>query len=543
MVTSIRPRSIRPVPQRPLPGGLIAALAGVRDAEEPAASDPRKAYSMKNLYPVGGDHWYGRPGFTQAGGQVASGGTCQGLYQYTKKDGTQHTVAVFAGRFYTYNWASDAWTEVLTSTHLSGASITLDSSATVYFETFADQLIVTDGVNQPWAWDGTAGGGLTLLTNAPNPAYGPPTVHGAKLFWIMANDRLTFTWSEENAPNTGYEAPGYDNAWTFGQTDQDALYRLMGTNVGLYVWRARSTTLILGAVESNFRSASTDDDVSLIVGTQAPGSVTKVGDAIFWIDANSRPQRLQIGGDIAGGGHAEYGAIWDDCRETIKAIDPVEHANLQGIYRDDLDVVLFSIEYRNRSARDRLMVFRPDGQFVGTWEGFEAFAMAMVYDETDDLLRMMHAEDDGYAYYHGVPDGTLWSDSLNAGVNAIVHEIIGPAQFWDTRYQKAFDRADLTFRVWEGITNVGISYMTATTPASTRQTLSFTGGEGGEWDAGKWDEMTWDVEGQEKHGSVGLSAESRWMRLRIHHNVADERFGFSAYDVVAYALAPWPEIS
>ena len=95
------------------------------------------------------------------------------------------------GKFYTYNWGTDVFTEVVTAANFTTASITLSSTAKCYAVTMADKMVVTDGVNTPWMWDGTTGAsGLTKLTNCP-VLYGRPTVYYAKLFGIKNTERST----------------------------------------------------------------------------------------------------------------------------------------------------------------------------------------------------------------------------------------------------------------------------------------------------------------------------------------------------------------
>jgi hypothetical protein len=74
------------------------------------------------------------------------------------------------------------------------------------------------------------------------------TVYYAKLF-MLKRDRKTIVWSEENQPNTGYEAGGYNNAWELTQTSNEPLTAIIGTNEALYYGRKTSVGAIRGACQ------------------------------------------------------------------------------------------------------------------------------------------------------------------------------------------------------------------------------------------------------------------------------------------------------
>src|SRR3990167_7278799 len=215
----------------------IWPLRAVRDAKQPPARQQDELLSFLNCYPQDtevGPVLVGRPGFGLMGVQLGSGSNRRGqlVAQFTKRAGTTYTVVICGGKFYAYDWGTDTFTEVLDSTDFSGASITLSATAKCYATTFADKLLVSDGVNVPWAWDGTSHGGLTKCTNAP-VIYGPPVVYYAKWFGIKNTARSTPVWSEEGEVNLGFEAGGYNNAWDLIQTRTEGLTALAASNQAL----------------------------------------------------------------------------------------------------------------------------------------------------------------------------------------------------------------------------------------------------------------------------------------------------------------------
>jgi hypothetical protein len=210
-------------------------------------------------------------------------------------------VAVVNGEIWTTDGVT-GWTKQVTQANLTTAAITLSTSAQVYGCQFGNKYIFNDGINQPFAWDGTAGaGGLTKLTNAPTKCFGRPTVYYAKLFFIKdvaaaGADRNTMVWSEENQPNTGYEAGGFNNSWPLVQMGQGGLYALLGLNDGLYYFRRTSIGVVRGAVNTDFRAAGVHDDVSLEHGTTSPRGVSYYKGRIWFVDTTGHPCSFLVGG-------------------------------------------------------------------------------------------------------------------------------------------------------------------------------------------------------------------------------------------------------
>jgi hypothetical protein len=230
---------------------------------------------------------------------VTAGGNnvVQGEWWFHKKDGTNLDVVVVGGELWTRD-ADGNFTKKVTTANLTTASITLSSTARVRMCTFSNKVVFTDGVNTPFVWDGTSGaGGLTKLTNAP-VAYGHPTVYYGKLFFVKNTERSTLVWSEEGDPNTGYEAGGFNNAWTLAQTAEvGSIIRIYGLNDGLYYWRGSSIGAIRGAVTTDFKNDGVHDGVSGVVGTLATDSVLWSNQRLWFVDRNGRPYRLQPGGE------------------------------------------------------------------------------------------------------------------------------------------------------------------------------------------------------------------------------------------------------
>lgn len=504
---------------------------------DPFSSTPDRAYLLQNVYPLemsGPSVFVGRPGFQQAGSQLASGGVGQLVYQFTKLAGTEYTVAIVGGKLYTFNWSTRAWTEAVNAAAFSAASITISTTAPCYAVTFDDKMVVSDGVNVPWAWDGTTNGGLTKMTNAP-VFYGQPTVRSAKLVAIKNTERNTIVWSEENAVNTGYEAGGYNNAWTLGQTDQEGLYRLEGTNDALYYFRERSSGIILGDIADDFQNNSTQDGLSPVIGTKSPSGLVAASGKLYFLDADRRPQVA-----IPGSGVRENPPIWEDIAQTVNGLDRSELADAVALYHPTLRLVLFAVCEQNQTRPNAILVYNPILDVpVAVWRGFTLSAMGIVKD-ANGVPVLMHLSADGYAYDHGTEQGTIWDDGLNAGTAPIEHIVEGPHLGADARADKVFPRFDVLF---QSATDMAVS-VSYTTPRAVSSAIAATvTGGGARWDEFDWDSADWASDAVEQKLPVGLrNAQGRWIRPKVSHATLTQRFAIEQMAVEAIPRGDRPEV-
>lgn len=496
---------------------------GLRDSLDATISnDPQFARMIQNMYPLELDKpstFVGRPGFDQAGSQLGAVAKRVGqlVTQFTKLAGTEYTAAVVGGQgIDTYDWVTETWTKAVSVANLATASVTLSETAHAYSNTFTDTLLLSDGVNKPFTWTGASGaGGLTSLTNAP-VIYGQPTVYYAKVFGIKSTERSTIVWSEENSANTGYEAGGYANAWTLGQTDQEPLYAVVGTNEAIYYFRARSIGAIRGAVTQDFQNDGTREGVDENIGTISPDGIAVVGDRIFFIDADARPHVLE-GGRVR--------PLFDDIRETIRGLDRAQLATAVTRYDPTTGLVMFGVAEVGQSNPSVLLTYNPVLNVCASiWRGYTFQALGMVKNATA-IPVLMHLASDGYAYDHGSTSGTLWDDELNSGTLAIAHALETCHLAVDARYEKHFQRADILFRAEEDATAINVKHFTPY-GASTAVSGSVSSNEP-RYDVATslYDVSVYGTGVTERKLAVGMRAIGRWVRLRIDHQVAGEEFG------------------
>jgi hypothetical protein len=498
----------------------------MRDSRDPSAAEARKALELRNGYPqdaaIGGGI-VGRPGCRRMG--AALPGRVQLVYQHTRLNGQEYTLALAGGLLYQLDWATRTWANIAIP-----AGLTLSATATVYATTFADRLILSDGVRAPIAWTGAA---WEDLTNCP-PLFGQPTVHYAKLFGIKANERNAIVWSEEQQPNAGYEAGGFNNAWSLVQTDQEPLYALAATEGALYYFRDRAIGTVLGAVTEDFRGAGVQDSVSRTIGTTSPGSVALVGQAIYFLDADAHPQMLLLGGGVQRG-------VWEEARETCRQLPRGELIQARAFYYEPANLVLFAVAGYGSAQLDTLLAFdAPSGTFAGVWTGWTGSSWGMVKNAggVPTLLRGTAA---GWALESGNPDGSTWDDELEDGqFVAIEHVVVGTALGYDALVDKVFHRIDASFRLASDLTELSFDVLT---PGGSHAPVS-AGLEGAFslWGALTWGAGAWSSDAAEQHIEVGILASGRWVRPRLIHRGRGERFGFLGWTVTGAAVGPSPSL-
>ena len=502
---------------------------GMKDSQDPQTADPTYARLIQNCYPLDsgmGARLVGRPGYALLGAQIGVpssafssgfssgfGGSkrVQGIYQYTKLSGTETTIVIAGGKLYHYTWATDTFTEKTL------AAATLSAGGTCYFLTIADVVVISDGVNTPFTWDGTDD---VVLTACP-VLYGQPVNYYAKLFGIKNTERSTIVWCEEGDPTTGYEYAGYNNAWTLGQTDQDPLYALLGTNEALYYWRARSIGAIRGAVDADFINSGTREGVSQTYGSKSPDGIVVGGANAYFMDADNKVRSLSISGGRINN------QIWQSLRETLTSWDETKLAMSRCVFDPQTNLVLVGVVKNGSNECNGYIAIDADsGEVAGFWDGWVSTSMAIVKDANGEPT-IMHGSDNGFAYKHGTPDGAIWDDTNAAGDGGyvpITHKVTGAHLGAHMYLAKRFVRWDVS--VWaETDMNLSLYYRT---PRGTSTAQSKT-----------VDLSTFPVE---YHVSVGIDGDGRWILPTIEHANASERFGLERWCVTAVTYGQEPGI-
>lgn len=398
---------------------------------------PGAVHTMLNMWPEQSGALVGRPGTQRitANGIEAGGNAFQALVEWREPNGTRHQTAVVGGELWDYTQGV-GWTKVISTANLTAATITL-ATTQVAALSYNGQLFVSDGVNTPFLWNGTAGAGLTKCTNCP-VLYGVPVVYYGKIVGIKSTERNTLVWSEENDANLGYEAGGYSNAWTLTQTNDDQLTALAATNQALYVFRRASITTITGAVTPDFSSTGVRDSISAGIGTRFPFAMEVGNNSDIWfLDAQGRPWMLARGTTLI--------PIWQEVAAAYGE-GSSGYSRLSSVHwptgpfplnpsPTNLAVALIQEFVVYRIGLKTLLVFRqqPDGSVycTGVWVLHSSLAnvtaMATWFHDTEQRDWIALGFSDGQVRWLSDVSST---DSDNAGSGQrFEQQIVGPQQF------------------------------------------------------------------------------------------------------------------
>lgn len=463
-------------------------------------------------------------------------------YEWTKLDGTTKTIIVQNGQVYLVSNALIP-TVTLTAAQLTAAGITIAVS-TVFCVPFANQLVFSDGVNVPFIWDGTDGGGLTLLTNTP-VAFGSPTVYYARLFFIKASDHGTIVWSEVNQPNVGYEAGGYNNAWTLAQTGTEPLCAILGTNEQLYYWRNKSIGAIRGAVTSTFSTDGTHDGVAVGLGHSSIVSASGAtlyraqpvyhNSYIWWYDNEQKPWRMALGGApepvwlqlerrmrTAG-----YAALYD---KPYNLSEDTGWNYPHGIVADQSKDLVYVM---SGTGADKLaLVFHgTTGQLLGTevWSNLGVVGFTTL----GSVLPGAHglfANGSNVVVCYGMPAVALqWGTDhySTASSSTYTTTVIGPAQGYDEAIDWTFDEIDVVYQTNKTDANalLKVDYLTDQAHYSTlmaaQQSVSA-------YDA------TYQV--KEQRARFGINGCGAWIRVRVQLS-SSARLALLSWSVLGFPVS------
>lgn len=519
-------------PTRTLPRPTVLSAGpfrGMRDAPEPPATDPALAQYAGNMCRRPGPVDAGlvsRPGFRKMGATLS--GTCQAIRTWTRATGARSTVTIMGGKLYTYDWNTAAWSEVVTASNLASKSITLSSAARVALVPFADGLVVSDGVNVPFHWDGTSGaGGLTKMTNCP-VLYGPPTVYYSKLVGIKAAARNTMVWSEEGDPNVGYEAGGYNNAWDNPGGYSDPLTAVVGTNEALYVLRERTTIAITGAVTSDWATAGTRANVSEDVGTMSPWATLATASGVLVVDADARPQLFRPS-------DPRPFPLWPDCAQTVRLIPRAVLGEVQAVQDDATQSYVIGYPEVGQTNVTALLAFaQDDWQFTGVWWWGEGVQRLGPVVDGNGVARWAHAGlTDACLYVHGDLEDGPHNDELQSGTRLVEGNVTSAPLGYDVDRELVIDEIEAGLS-GTGMTSVTVSYETPR-GASLAQTVPLVAGVGLVWDVGKWDEGNWAGITRDQRVRVGTRGRGRWVRVSVRHSANNEPFGITLMRVRAFS--------
>jgi len=530
-------------PARSLPRVLALAAGqwqGMDDTPEPVAAEPTMVSMARNCYVAplsAGGAYVGRPGTSLAGVQLGASNqrTAQFIGQFTTQAGTEYTVLVLYGEIYTYDWGANAWTRVVTTANLTTAGATLSNSVRVRGLVFANQLVLSDGINDPISWTGTSGaGGITVLSNA-DVLFGKPWVRASKLGGIKATERNTWIWSEEGLLNTGFEAGGYTNAWTVPNPGNERLVAGVATNSSITLFWETTASVILGASNDEWATGNTTPSVSSTLGTRSPDSVLALDEGVLFVDQDGRPHIIPAGA-------SQPIPLYERCQQTLATVNRSGLANVISIEDRATQTVKIGYPTGSASLPNLWLVYTRDmGRltFTGIETGYTASVAGMVKNSAGRWVWMHAGDADGYIYTHGTPEAGPWVDADTTTTTSITRTLTTAALGNDSVVEKLFDQ--ISVQAYSATTQtLAVSYVTSR-QESLPQTVTLMG-YGAVFDAAIFDTDTFGGGSNDTRGRVGTIGRGRWIRVTIAQAAVNEQFGIQSVRVVAYDEGAEPAI-
>lgn len=533
----------QPARQFPQPLGIPASgpYLGMLDTTDPSVAPAEYARLLRNVFVtegVSGRRVIGRPGYrVSAASGLGSPGTPLGssgkrrgqlVYTYTETDGSRHYVAICGGQFYEWDASARTWSEPVTVANLTTQLVTLSETARCEAVTLDGKMVVTDGTNTAFMWDGgTGAASITKLTGVP--VFLSPVVYYGSLVALKASDLTTFVWSEVNDPATGYDVGGYNNAWQFTQTGSDPLKALSATNEALFIYRAREYARVLGAPGPDFQSSGTRTDADSSHGTTCRPLVTDEG--LWYLDADGRPYFRSSGGSIEN--------IWEAAEQTIKTITRNTLVNAEVVEWSALGGVAFGIPSVGLTYPNTWLLYnRSTRRLIGVFGGWTANRIGEVLDSALRPTLLFLGSDDGYAYDFSLPIDTEYDDEVVTAGAAVAtpigHTVTGHPWGVDLTDEKWWRAIDLV------VTSSGSATMQlrAQTPRATSAAIPFdvegvTGAVVGVAIAGT---AVVGSEAVEVRLTVGVNTFGRWLAPSIEHSGLGESFEFAAWEPTAHRL-------
>jgi hypothetical protein len=414
----------------------------------------------------------------------------------------------------------------------------------------------------PFTWDGTTGaGGLTKLDNAPANGVSSMTVYYAKLF-MLKRDRKTIVWSEENQPNTGYEAGGYNNAWELTQTSNEPLTAIIGTNEALYYGRANSVGAIRGAVSSTFTTDGVHDSISTGSGPDSDVFFGYAAGTLFWMDFKGNVYGYR-GGEVVRLTdqmprlYGTEGLEWHASNTTTKPVygageEGLGNALAQFLLADPVSQRLY-VEFSSTLNGRWVQVYDADSlKLLSLWSygtsntriitgwpnNYRAAAMCR---NSNSDSRYITIDGNGYVFQQYVSTTQVippTADYTEAGVGTgVTGTLIGSMHGWSTNVEWQFDRIDVLTDALPS-NNYTVGYVT-----SRQHKVALTPTDQSLTDSSQTSTP------YERHKAFGINANGRWIRPIItltgststtQGSQPPQLFGYS---VTAYPVSAAPTLT
>lgn len=201
-----------------------------------------------------------RPGQSRLN-STALGGAVQGLHAYYY--GSNRRLVVAAGGAVAY-WdvGTSAFVNIKTGLH---------ATAQTCFETCVNYMVVFNGTNAPWKWDGTT---ASNLANAPSDGM-LAVLYKEKLFTVPTSSPSTLKWSDSFQPES-WPAVNY---WDVRKGDGDKITCLKVHLGQLAIFKRRSLSVLAGTSLDDFKL----DEIDGRIGCVGPFAAAVYGPYLYFV--------------------------------------------------------------------------------------------------------------------------------------------------------------------------------------------------------------------------------------------------------------------
>lgn len=190
-------------------------------------------------------------------------GPVQGMHSYYN-DTVRRLVVAAGGKVAYWDPGTGAFVDLKTG---------LNNTAPVSFETCVNYMVVFNGFDPPWKWDGIT---VTPLANAPADGQFA-LLHKEKLFTVPRSEPSTLKWSDSFQPES-WPAVNY---WDVKKGDGDRITCLQKHMDTLVIFKRRSLHVLYGSSMDvdEFRLEEMDDKTGCI----GPQAAATIGPYVFFV--------------------------------------------------------------------------------------------------------------------------------------------------------------------------------------------------------------------------------------------------------------------
>lgn len=189
-------------------------------------------------------------------------GPVTGLHAYYQPS-ARHLIVAAGGKAYRRDPVTLEFLEIASG---------LSPTALTQFATCVNYMVVFDGVNPPWKWDGTT---VTPLANAPADGW-LVCYHKEKVFTVSKAEPSTLLWPTSFMPEV-WPAVNY---WKVADGDGDELKAILAYQGTLVALKSRSVHVLRGTDLEDFVL----DDPSQGHGAVGPNAAVVSGNYLWFID-------------------------------------------------------------------------------------------------------------------------------------------------------------------------------------------------------------------------------------------------------------------